>query len=267
MIDNFFIRYPLVLQILGRMLDIVADSPRARPEGILLVSDSNNGKTHTLRKFSDEMWCHFGPDHGSSRIPIISIQAPVYGVRRDLFSSFARALCIPVTPRTKGDLIRLRIMEAMEEAKVRAICVDELHHVLPGGPHRQRVILDDIKYMSNELMIPVFMAGTAHAQHLVARDDQYNERFPALGMPRWNQDRDFQRLLRVIENHLQVPEDSFSNPEHSDLVWKHSRGLIGRVLRICERAQKKARLTPSGLITAQEINSAGFGDLPWLEPK
>lgn len=267
MSDNLFVRYPLVAQILGRMFDIVADSPRARPDGMCLVADSNNGKTHTFRKFADEMWTQFGPDQGGSLIPVLSIQAPVNGIRKDLMGSLARSLRIPLPPRTKGDSIRYRILEGMDAAKVRVLCVDELHHILPGGPHRQRVILDDLKCFGNELMIPVFLAGTAHAYHLVSRDDQYHERFPPLGLPRWSLDRDFQKLLRAIEQHWQLAEGSFSRQEHSELIWKHSRGLLGRIFRICERAQRIARLTSSGLITALEINSAGYTDLPWLGPE
>lgn len=266
MSDDLFIRYPLVTQVLGRMLDVVADSPRARPEGICLVADSNNGKTHTFRKFSDEVWAQFGPDQGGSAIPVLSIQAPVNGVRKDLLGSLARSLRIPLPPRTNGDSIRYRILEAMDTAKVRAICVDELHHILPGGLYRQRVILDDLKCFGNELMIPVFLAGTAHAHHLVSRDDQYYDRFPPVGLPRWNLDRDFIRLLRAIEQRWQLAEGSFSTRVHSELIWKHSKGLLGRIFRICERTVRIARLTQSGLITAKEINMAGYIDLPWLGP-
>jgi hypothetical protein len=265
MADNFFVRYPLVARILGRMLDIVADCPRARPEGLTLVADSNNGKSHTIWKFSQEMWTNYGPDQGGSRIPVLTIQAPVNGVRKDLFGTLARSLRIPLPPRSKGDSIRARIVEAMDEAKVRALCVDELHHILPGGPHRQRIILDDLKCFGNELQIPIFLAGTAHAHYLVSRDDQYHDRFRPLGMPRWNLDREFVKLLRAIEQHAKVAEGSFTSPQHAELIWSHSRGLLGRVFRICEGAEQKARLNSTGTITVLEINMAGHADIPWLE--
>lgn len=263
--DDQFIRYPLVDRILTRMLDSVADSPRARPDGMCLVADPSNGKSHTFRKFVDEMWVQYGPDQGRSEIPVLLIDAPVNGVSRDLMASLAHSLRIPLAPRTSGRSIPLQIMQAMNEAKVRALCVDELHNILPGGPFRQRAVLDHLKTIGNQLMIPVFLAGTAKAHHLVSRDDQYHERFPPLGMPRWKLDRDIILLLRAIERHWHVAEGSFASKEASELVWKHSLGLIGRVFRICERAQKLAKLTPSGLITAQEINLAGYSDLPWLD--
>jgi hypothetical protein len=262
--DEFFVRYPLANRILSRMFDIVDDSPRTRPDGICLVADASNGKSHTLRKFVAEMWAHYGPDQGGSEIPVLLIDAPVNGVSKDLMASLARGLRIPLPPRSSGKSVPHQIMEAMVGAKVRAICVDELHHILPGGPHRQRIILDHLKCFGNELMIPVFLAGTAHAHHLVSRDDQYHERFPPVGMPRWNLDRDFIKLLRAIEQHWHLNEGSFTSQEACESIWKHSRGLIGRVFRICEKAQKNAKLSPTGLITAQEINSAGYLDLPWL---
>jgi hypothetical protein len=262
--DGFFVRYPLVNRILSRMLDIVDDSPRMRPDGICLVADATNGKSHTLRKFVTEVQAHYGPGQGGSEIPVLMIDAPVNGVAKDMMGSLARELRVPLPPRTSNKSVPHQIMEAMEWAKVRAICVDEVHHILPGGPHRQRVILDYLKSFGNELMIPVFLAGTAHAHHLISRDDQYHERFPPVGLPRWDLDRGFIKLLRAIEEHWGVADGSFANREAGELIWKHSRGLIGRVFRICEKAQKNAKLSPSGLITVQEINSAGYADLPWL---
>ena len=262
--DAWFVRYPLVNRILSRMLEIVADGPRARPDGMCLVADASNGKSHTLRKFVAEMWDRYGTGQGQSEIPVLFFDAPVDGVPKDLMASLARGLGIPLAPRTANRSIPDQILEALDAAKVRAICVDELHQILPGGPHRQRVILDHLKTIGNQLMIPVFLAGTAKAHHLVSRDDQYHERFPPVGMPRWNLDRDFVKLLRAIEQEWRLAEGSFTSREACELIWKHSHGLIGRVFRICEGAEKAAKLSPSGLITTHEINLAGYSDLPWL---
>lgn len=264
MSEGFFIRYPVVSRILAHMTEIVFDPPKFRPEGMLLLSDPNNGKSCTLRKLASEVCAKAQASSPGSHCPIVAVQAPVAGVRRDFYSALAKALCIPQPPRMPALMVRQRTMEALADARTLALCVDELHHIMPGGWARQRMILDDLKYISNELKLPVFLAGTAHAYALVSRDEQYLDRFRPVQMPRWNLDRDFVWLLRSIEQHLKAPEGSFTCKVHAELIWKHSRGLLGRVVDICEKAQQRSRYSPTGSITEVELNAAGFGDLPWV---
>lgn len=264
MSDAYFIHYPVVSRILEHLTEIIFDPPRSRPEGILLLSDPNNGKSCTLRKLASDVLARTHQTGQRPNHPVVIVQAPVAGVRRDFYSAMARALCIPEQPRATSINIRRRIIDVLAEAKTLALCVDELHHIMPAGWARARIILDDIKFISNELKLPVFLAGTAYSYSLISRDDQYLDRFPPAKLPRWNLDQDFVRLLRSIERHLEAPEGAFACRAHSELIWKHSLGRLGRIISICEKALQKSRYSSSRNITEVELNAAGFGDLPWI---
>lgn len=269
MFHDLFIRYPLAAKLLTRMHELVFESGRLRPEGMLLLADSNNGKSHLLRKFCSEVPIRAKQAGLTSQIPVILVQAPVNASRREFYASLATALGIPDVPRMPAQKVRKRTLDAMVDANLLAVCIDELHHIVPGGPNRQRIILDDLKFVSNEMKIPIFLAGTALAYTLVSRDEQYASRFPAVMLPRWDLNKDFLWLLASMERALEVTTGDFTNPVHAKLIWAHSRGLIGRIWTICDLAQRKARLTDSGRITEPIINAAGYSDLPWMgsDPK
>lgn len=266
MADECFIKYSLAVRVLARMHELTMQIGRLRPEGMLIVGDSNNGKSHLLRRFCSELPVLAGKAGLTSVIPAIYLQAPVNANRRDFFSSMASALGIPDASRLTAQRVRQRTLDAMETAKTMALCVDELHHIAPGGPARQRVFIDDLKYISNELKIPVFLAGTSLSFALIAKDEQYSDRFKPVMLPRWDLNKEFLWLLASIERVLGVEQGDLTNPSHAKLFWLHSRGLIGRIWSICELANRKARLTESGRITEAIINAAGYTDLPWKGP-
>lgn len=261
---EIWINHPLGDQLVWEMMERVFQPHRSRAEGLCVISASNNGKTFVLNKVVGEVSASINDSSPQLRIPIIKIQAPVNAVRRDLFSSMSRALGVPSPERLPATHLRRRTMDALTEAKTLAICVDELHHLCPGNRDRQRVILDDLKYISNELQIPIFAAGTSEAFPLIARDEQYHSRIPAVHLPLWDLDRGFLRLLASMEIATHVEPGSFTSRTHAALIWKHSLGLIGRIWAICARAAEKARMSESGRVSEREINAVGFIDLPWM---
>jgi Bacterial TniB protein len=53
---------------------------------------------------------------------------------------------------------------------VKMLIVDEIHHVLAGPLLKQRHFLNVIKYMGNELQIPIAAAGTHDAFNAIQID-------------------------------------------------------------------------------------------------
>ena len=260
-----WINYPVAARILAYLNDRTYDCPSQRPEGMLIVGDADNGKTLILQKLKSELQARATTDTGVIRIPLVLIQAPVGASRREFYGSLARAMHLPEIDRYPAARLRQRTIDAMRDAGTRAIAVDELHHLIAGGEARKRVIVDDLKYISNELGIPVFGAGTDRALMAISRDDQYLSRMPPIMIPPWEFNRPFLSLLTSLELALGIPSHGLVNPNTAELIHKHSRGLIGRIVRIAKAAWMEAKLRNSQTITEDDVNRAGFSDLPWLK--
>jgi len=65
------------------------------------------------------------------------------------------------------------------------LVIDELHHVLAGRGDSRREFLNLVRFLGNELRIPLVGVGTREAYLAVRSDDQLENRFAPLTLPRW----------------------------------------------------------------------------------
>ena len=68
------------------------------------------------------------------------------------------------------------------------LIIDEIHHILAGNLNRQKGFLNVIKYLGNELEIPVVGVGTRDAYRAIQTDPQLANRFEPAVLPRWELD-------------------------------------------------------------------------------
>jgi hypothetical protein len=61
--------------------------------------------------------------------------------------------------------------------------IDELHNVLSGSRDRQRRLLNALRWIGNELQIPLVGVGTAEALQAIRSDDQLVNRFEPFPLP------------------------------------------------------------------------------------
>ncbi|EDO26584.1 predicted protein, partial [Nematostella vectensis] len=95
--------------------------------------------------------------------------------------------------------------------------------------------LNVIKYLSNELQIPIICAGTKEAYNAIQTDPQLANRFEPKVLQRWRNDDEFKRLLVSFESVIPLSEPSnlIENSILTNILAK-SEGLIGEVTKIIE---------------------------------
>ena len=74
----------------------------------------------------------------------------------------------------------LRLLRA---AGVRVLVIDELHNVLAGRGDVRREFLNLIRFLGNELRIPLVGVGTREAYLAIRSDDQLENRFEPFTLP------------------------------------------------------------------------------------
>lgn len=262
----FWLSYPAASAILIRM-DRILSRPRVgRPEGLLIVGDPNNGKTHLLDYFLRRNPIVMSGGETAMHIPVVYIQAPVGAGRKDLFQSLCQAIHIPELARGSVDRIRLRVVQALREADVKMIIIDELHHLIAGGEMRKRIIIDDLKALSNELKIALVGAGTTRALQAVRLDDQYISRMPPVGLTPWEHGKAYLGLLKALETRLPLREPSVLTDRNlSELIFAHSKKTIGHTVTLILDATRLALREGHEKLNEDLIRQAGSGNLPWMK--
>jgi hypothetical protein len=86
---------------------------------------------------------------------------------------------------TSVTTLRHRIRALARHLEVRMLVIDEIHSLLAGTFREQRIILNAIRFLANDLRIPLVCVGTSDAKQALMTDQQLADRFEAAELPAW----------------------------------------------------------------------------------
>ena len=142
---------------------------------------------------------------------------------------------------------------------VKMLIIDEIHHVRAGPTLRQRSFLNVIKFLGNELHIPIVVAGTHDAFNTIQTDPQLANRFEPAPLPRWTMNEDYLRLLASFEVGLGLEQAShFIEPASATKILALSGATIGKISALLSRAAMVAIERGVERITSDVLDSCGY---------
>ena len=137
--------------------------------------------------------------------------------------------------------------------------VDEIHHLLAGSYVKQRNCLNVLKYLGNELCVPIVGIGTAEAMRAVQTDPQLSNRFTPEVLPKWTKNAELARLLASFERVIPLHKQSqLAGPELASLILDLSGGTIGEMSTLLNAAAIQAINMGAEQITADLLASCGY---------
>jgi Bacterial TniB protein len=247
------INFAMAERALYRLGDLLAYPPRDRMPCLLLYGDTGIGKTKIIAKFVRDHPPVFDRDSGIARTPVVAFQMPAQPDEEQFYDELLRALGAP----SSGDRVagtRRHCRELLQAMGTRLLVIDEIHAMLAGTYRQQRIFLNTLRFLANDLRLPLVCAGTDEARQAILTDRQLAERFDALELPRWRDDDDFRRLLASFAAILPLRRPSaFDSSSLRKRVLAISEGVTHRIFRLIEVAAVKA--IASG---AERIDAASF---------
>lgn len=97
------------------------------------------------------------------------------------FGAILSELGSPLMPSAQVCRRQEAAVRLLRETSVRLVVIDEVHNLLSGSPLQQRRMLNLLRWLGNELQIPLVAVGTAEALRAIQSDDQLANRFEPLG--------------------------------------------------------------------------------------
>ncbi len=265
--------------ILDKMRLSVETAGSSKPEGLLVVGDSDSGKSTLLRYFSillekeERMHYKQGVDfteleeqplehHAIKPAFLFSVpsRATVNGVLERALSSNGIILDRRVTLNQLEDIFysKLKIL------KTRVILIDEFHDIGGIGYRDQKLILKVLKEMTNNLSIPIIAAGTSAALPLLQSDEQIRSRLEAIRLEPFRISVDFRDFVATYEAGLGVNlKHRMSLNDRKFLGYLHSRtnGLVGQVTQLLGKAYELAIRIGAEEITQELLEKVKFTPL------
>lgn len=159
-----WIEYSRGVRALERLADLLAHPPRDRMPCLLLHGTTGMGKTRILQKFLRSNPAVFNETTGYTRLAVAAIQMPPHPNELHLYEEILVSLgaVLPYSPST--GTLRHRVRSLCRQMNVRMLIIDEIHCLLAGTYREQRIILNCIRFLANDLRIPLVCAGTDEAR-------------------------------------------------------------------------------------------------------
>jgi len=256
-----WISYPRAERALAECEELLNFPKRIRMPNLLVVGPTNNGKSAIIERFR-RTHPPIEPSKtldGIAHVPVLKVQMPAGPDERRFFGAILDALGFPGMPSdsvTKRQDSAVRMLHA---AGVTCLAIDEVHNLLSGSALQQRRILNLLRWLGNELQIPLIAVGTAEALHAIHSDDQLTNRFEPLGLPPWQDDEEFRNLLGTLEAVLPLRRRSdLAKAELARRILCASEGILGEIVAIVTRAAVRAVSTGAERISAKIIEDCGF---------
>jgi Bacterial TniB protein len=134
------------------------------------------------------------------------------------------------------------------------LIIDEVHAMLAGSFRQQRIFLN-----ANDLKAPLVCAGTDLARQSLLTDPQLAERFEALQLRRWADDRFLTQLLSSLGALLPLRRPSaLETTAVRKRVLELTDGVTVRIFRLIETVAAEAIRSGAECITKESFEAEGL---------
>lgn len=257
-----WIGYPKAKQILAKLEDLLIHPKSHRMPNLLVVGDTNNGKTMLLQRFCGLHPAQDNPEGEGVLVPVLFVQAPPVPEEGRFYNSILELLFAPYKPSDRVDKKQFQAIKLLRYVNLRMLVIDEIHHILAGNMAKQKAFLNVIKYLGNELQVPIVGLGTKDAFRAIQTDAQLANRFEPASLPRWKFDTEFLRLLASFERMLPLRNPSvLHDTTLASRLFSMSEGYIGELSKV---------LTEAAVVVVkngqERIDRKALDSLDWVAP-
>jgi hypothetical protein len=224
------------------MDDLLTYPQRNRMPCLLVHGRTGMGKTMILRKFSRDHPKAVDPRLDLARSPVVMMQLPPEPAEVPFYEELLGALGLPLVGEVSRIRVRRMARDALRIVGARLLIIDEIHALLVGGDRQQRIFLNVIRLLANELEMPLVCAGTPEARRALLTDNGLADRFESVELPRWANNVAFRRLLASYAAVLPLrrPSSELDDEKARAAILKLSEGITVRVVRLLERLAVEA---------------------------
>lgn len=257
-----WIGYRVAEEGLERLTRLYTHPKTHRPPCCLIVGDTNNGKTTLALKFQQIHNLPAADTEEATIMPVVVVQAPPGADAGALYNGILRAVGAPFSPSTRMDRKQDQVLKLLTNLGTRMLIIDELHNILAGKVDQRSLFLNVLKYLSNELRIPLVGIGTKEVLRAVQTDQQLGNRFEPFFMPRWEANKEYAKFLVQICNHAGF-EDSKVAKARAFVTRVHtmSEGLTGETWKAMCIVSEHAETTGKKSLALEMLN-----EIPWTRP-
>lgn len=256
-----WISYPNATKIHDKMNILLKYPKKDRMPGMLLVGETNNGKSSIIKRFKKLNAYQSKEDILEvTQIPVIVVQAPPSPDLSYFFSNILNCFAVPFRNTDKTSKKEQQVKYYLGAANTKLLIIDEIHNILSGPISKQKIFMNAIKNLSNDLQISIVLVGIKDALHATNTDTQISNRFKPEFLPKWKLNNDFLSLLASIEKTLPLKKASNigTTKEIALCILDLSEGYIGEIIDLINSAAEYSINHNIECINLKALNNCNF---------
>lgn len=250
---DLVVRHPAITHMLSYTRWLLDGPSQTRTTGMLVSGPVGAGKT----TFGRLVQRTYARESGTDTVPIISISLTGARHTRTIYGRILEALNGPVKNSHRTSDREATVVRLLKTVRCRALIVDEVQDVLAGSLLEQRRTLDAIKFLMNELQLPIFALGVTAAAEAFRTDMHLDARFKRFELATWDVSEPFASFLRSIVRLLPLREPSRLDTEAAmKFLVKHSGGSLDGIMTLIRHAAVHAVLSGEECIKSTSLQRA-----------
>lgn len=234
-----WIEHPSVTRALEVLQETFEQPARDRMENVLLIGESGMGKTMLVTKFERANAVPDDVAAGVRRRPVVVVLMPPEPTPGDFFDRLLTTLGAPLKSRwgARPEQRREVATAILREIGTRVLVIDEINSILAGTARQQRLFLQLLRFLSNDLKMALVCAGIPEARHALLSDAQLRSRFCDIELPLWRVDADLQAFVTRLVTSLPLRRPSpIDSVKLRRLLVERSGGITIHICRAIEKA-------------------------------
>jgi type II secretory pathway predicted ATPase ExeA len=203
-----WISYPRGQAALAKLEELIAFPQRARMPNLLIVGESGMGKTMIIEKFARDHPAYYDAVNGLKQMPVVVVQMVSGPDEVRFYKRLLAAIGGFEPPRATLGALESVTLRLLDQSRPGLLVIDEVHSLQAGSVREQSRFLNMLRFIGNELRIPLVCVGTQEARTALRTDDQLVRRFEAFALTPWTNDSDFQGLIGSLQRSLPLRRPS-----------------------------------------------------------
>lgn len=254
--------YTTAKTILNQLTDLINYPKRARMPNLLIIGDTNTGKTTIAKHFHSQFPAYMESPIHSVVCPVLYLQAPPIADEGRFYASIIQRYAAPYRVSDRVERKMNQAITLMQNTQIKMLMIDEFHHILAGNSNKHRAMLNVIKYIGNELMIPIVGIGTKDAFVAIQSDPQLSNRFDHAYLPRWQYGNEFRNILLSLEHVLPLKQPSnLIEKSIAEKILALTNGTFGEMYNLL------TELAVYGVTSGEErISLDNLPKINWIPP-
>lgn len=259
--ERWWIAHDRAEAALARLEALLRDGPgQVRPPNLLLAGPTNNGKSWIVERF---VRAHEAPGGEDAECrPVVAMQMPTEPTVVRFYAALLTRLGAPVAragPGARKHELEQLALQVLRGVGARVLVIDELHNILGGTRTARGEFLNLLRWLGNELRIPMAGVGTRDAWLAIRTDPQLENRFEPFALPAWQAGPEAARLLQGFATLLPLRRPSdLRGAELVRGVVSRTGGTIGEVGAFLRSAAEVAIVGGEECVTPDVLARAAY---------